>query len=268
MNKVTWLRTFIFVYPFFEARLWAQAGIDKPKRQELSAFEIMERVYDQLRYLEGVNKIQLTITTKKGSSVIYKGILYVKGDAALYHFDSLSRGRVLKVLLNNQGANIYAYSIHEKKLFHKKALDRFEPVLDSGFFYIDLANSPFLEYYTPKISGTEKRVGGRDWVKVENIPLDPGNYSRLVVLVDPFEDYTLRRIDYFDTAGVLMKSLEVQWQSLPIKEADGRQLVVQRLARWDMMDMTRGSVSTLEFFSNDKSARLDSSLFRRENLEK
>ncbi len=248
--------------------LLAQTGVDRPKKEQLSAYEIMELVYDQLKYLEGVNKLQLTITNRKGQAVAYKAILYVKGEASLINYDSISRGRILKVLHNDLGANIYAYSVHEKRLFHKRALDRFEPVLDSGFYYIDLANSPFLDYYTPKISGSEKREAGKDWLRVENIPLDRGNYSKLVVLVDPNDDYRLKRIDYYDTAGVLMKSLEVQVNKFSIKEPDGRLIVVDRITRWDMMDMSRGTVSTIEFFSNDKTARLDPSLFRRENLEK
>lgn len=270
-NREIWFKSFrvlLWLGGLIPSLVYPQAGIDKPKRKDLSAFEIMELVYDQMRYLEGINKFQLTITTRKGSTAVYKGVLYVKGDSSLYHFDHLSRGRVLKILLNDLGANIFAYSTHEKKLFHKIALDRFDPVLDSGFFYVDLANAPFLDYYTPKISGNEKRAGGRDWLRVENIPLDVGKYGKLVVLVDPYNDYSLQRIDYFDTAGVLMKSLEVQIQSLPIKESDGKERVIQRIARWDMMDLSRGTVSTLEFFSNDKSARLDNSLFRKENLEK
>lgn len=253
---------------FFTSSLAAQTGVDKPAQQLLSAYEIMERVYDEVRYLEGVNKLQLTITTRAGKSVAYKAILYAKGESTLINFDSISRGRLLKVLLNELGANIYAYSIHEKRLFHKRSHDRFEPVLDSGFYYIDIANSPFLDSYTPKISGNEKRETGREWLRIENIPLDRENYSKLVVLVDPKDNYHLKRIDYYDTAGVIMKSLEVQRAKFPVKEANGSQIIIDRINRWDMMDMSRGTVSTIEFFSNDKTARLDASLFRKDNLEK
>jgi outer membrane lipoprotein-sorting protein len=232
-----------------------------------TAFEIMDQVFQQLQYLEGHCKLQLTITTRDGRSVVYKASLYQKQNASYFVFDSLTRGTVLKLLYNDQGQNIYAYQTLEKRQFHKKYLDRFESVLGSGFAYIDLANASFIDNYQQKLRGTERTNEG-EFTVIENLPLDKGHYGKLVVLVDPKKDNRVRRIDYYDSAMVLMKTLNFTYGVLSVKEAKNLTREVEYPVRWDMADLSRGTVSTLEFFSLDKTARLDASLFKKENIEK
>lgn len=232
-----------------------------------TAFEIMDRVFQQLQYADGHQRIQLTITTREGRSVAYKGSLYQKQNASFFVFDSMARGTVLKLLYNNQGQNIYAYQTHDKRLFHKKYLDRFENVLGSGFAYLDIANASFIDNYQQKTKGTEKTEEGELTV-IENLPLDKGHYGKLIVLVDPQRDNRVKRIDYYDSAMVLMKSLTFTYGLLSVKEDKNLVREVEFPIRWDMADLSRGTVSTLEFFSVDKTARLDASLFKKENIEK
>ncbi|HNA79125.1 MAG TPA: outer membrane lipoprotein-sorting protein [Turneriella sp.] len=232
-----------------------------------TAFEIMDRVFQQLQYAEGHQKLQLTITTREGKSVVYKGSLYQKQNASFFVFDSMTRGTVLKLLYNDQGQNIYAYQTHDKRLFHKKYLDRFESVLGSGFAYLDIANASFIDNYQQKTKGTEKNDEG-EFTVIENIPLDKGHYGKLIVLVDPKKDNRVKRIDYYDSAMVLMKTMTFTYGMLSVKEEKNLTREIEFPIRWDMADVSRGTVSTLEFFSVDKTARLDASLFKKENIEK
>ena len=232
-----------------------------------TAFEIMDRVFQQLQYAEGHQKLQLTITTREGKSVVYKGSLYQKQNASFFVFDSTTRGTVLKLLYNDQGQNIYAYQTHDKRLFHKKYLDRFESVLGSGFAYLDIANASFIDNYQQKTKGTEKNDEG-EFTVIENIPLDKGHYGKLIVLVDPKKDNRVKRIDYYDSAMVLMKTMTFTYGMLSVKEEKNLTREIEFPIRWDMADVSRGTVSTLEFFSVDKTARLDASLFKKENIEK
>lgn len=232
-----------------------------------TAFEIMDRVFQQLQYAEGHQKLQLTITTREGKSVVYKGSLYQKQNASFFVFDSMTRGTVLKLLYNDQGQNIYAYQTHDKRLFHKKYLDRFESVLGSGFAYLDIANASFIDNYQQKAKGTEKNDEG-EYTVIENIPLDKGHYGKLIVLVDPKKDNRVKRIDYYDSAMVLMKTMTFTYGMLSVKEEKNLTREIEFPIRWDMADVSRGTVSTLEFFSVDKTARLDASLFKKENIEK
>lgn len=232
-----------------------------------TAFEIMDKVFQQLQYVEGHQKLQLTITTREGKSVAYKGSLYQKQNASFFVFDSMTRGTVLKLLYNDRGQNIYAYQMHEKRLFHKKYLDRFESVLGSGFAYLDIANASFIDNYQQKMKGTEKNDEG-EFTIIENIPLDRGHYGKLIVLVDPRKDNRVKRIDYYDSAMVLMKTMTFTYGMLPVKEKKNLTREIEFPIRWDMADVSRGTVSTLEFLSVDKTARLDASLFKKENIEK
>jgi outer membrane lipoprotein-sorting protein len=232
-----------------------------------TAFEIMDRVFQQLQYAEGHQKLQLTITTREGKSVVYKASLYQKQNASFFVFDSMTRGTVMKLLYNDQGQNIYAYMTHDKRMFHKKYLDRFENVLGSGFAYVDIANGSYVDNYQQKIKGTEKNEEG-EFTIIENLPLDKGHYGKLLVLVDPKKDNRVRRIDFYDSAMVLMKTLSLTYGNLSVKEDKNVVKQIEFPIRWDMADVSRGTVSTLEFFYVDKTARLDASLFKKENIEK
>lgn len=248
----------------FTSGIAAQAG---KTGAGASAFEMMEKAFQHIQYPDGFNKLQLTITTKDGKTVIYKVTQSQKSGNTLFIFDSISRGNILKLLYNNNGQNTFAYFIHDKRLFHKKYMDRFDRVLDSGFTFFDLNNSPFLENYTQRISGSEK-AGSSARVVVENIPLDKGSYGKVIAVVDPQNDNRLVRMDYYDTAMTLMKSMNITYAKMPFKEAKNNTIQKEYAVKWDMADMNRGTVSTLEFFISDKTARLDPSLFRKENLEK
>ncbi|HMY12197.1 MAG TPA: outer membrane lipoprotein-sorting protein, partial [Turneriella sp.] len=207
-----------------------------------TAFEIMDRVFQQLQYAEGHQKLQLTITTREGKSVVYKGSLYQKQNASFFVFDSMTRGTVLKLLYNDQGQNIYAYQTHDKRLFHKKYLDRFESVLGSGFAYLDIANASFIDNYQQKTKGTEKNDEG-EFTVIENIPLDKGHYGKLIVLVDPKKDNRVKRIDYYDSAMVLMKTMTFTYGMLSVKEEKNLTREIEFPVRWDMADVSRGTVS-------------------------
>lgn len=260
MVKVIYLAALIVTFPSI---LLAQGktGIGG------TAFEIMDRVFQQLQFAEGHQKLQLTITTREGKSVVYKASLYQKQNASFFIFDSMTRGTVLKLLYNDQGQNIYAYMTHDKRLFHKKYLDRFENVLGSGFAYLDIGNASFVDNYQQKLKGNEKNGEG-EFTIIENLPLDKGQYGKLLVLVDPKKDNRLNRIDYYDSAMVLMKTLKFTYGMLTVKETKDTTRQIEFPIRWDMADVSRGTVSTLEFFSVDKTARLDASLFKKDNIEK
>lgn len=232
-----------------------------------SAFEIMDGVFQTLLYSDGYQKLQLTITTREGKSIAYKVSLYQKKNASFFVFDSLTSGNVMKLLYNNQGQDIYAYITQERRFYHKKYLDRFENILHSGFAYVDIANASFIDNYQQKARGTEN-IQNTDLQIIENLPLDKGLYGKLNVFVDPKKENRVMRIDYYDSAKVLMKTLSFTYGKLSVRESKTQTREVEYPIRWDMADLSRGTVSTLEFFSIDKTARLDDSLFKKENIEK
>jgi len=232
----------------------------------LSAYEIIEKVDKQVKYLQGLNKIQYSITNSRGNIKTYKVILFKKGENHLFLFKSISRGQVLKVLYNNNGQIIYTFDVLRKRLYRKRLDDKFQSILHSGFFYIDIANLPLLDNYTPKINGVE-RFKGKNYLRITNIPLDKSKYSKLNILVDHKKDFLIKRIDFFDYAGVLMKSMNFRFGMLPIRLSEKKTTSKFFPISWEMVNMQQGTISIMEFLINDKIAKLHAALFDKQYLE-
>jgi len=255
----------------FNILLYLTIGVRVLDAQELdinaSAYEIMESVDKQITINWGLNKVQLTITSKKGNISVYKVSHFKKDENAILYFDSQTRGRVLKVLYNDSGENIYVYNVHNKKFYHKSADDKFEYLLGSGFSYFDLANLKFLDNFTPKVNGIEKN-NGKQLLRIENIPLDKGIYSKINILVDHKDNYRLTRIDYYARDGVLLKSLKPTFNMLPLRSKSKKASEVYSSVKWEMVHMGYGSSSIYEFLLVDQSANLNAALFDKQNIEK
>ena len=239
-------------------------------RSELAstASQILEGIDDEMRFLDGLNKVQLTITTSKGRARTFKVTLFQKEDNSLFIFNTIGRGRTLKILYNDQGQNIYAYNILDHRLYYKREKNQFDLVLNSAFSFIDISNAPFSDNYIPQIHGKEKDQD-KFYTKVASLPLNRGSmYSKVNFLVDPRNNHSLRRIDYYNRDGDLLKSLRVRYSKLPIK-LDKKKLITKTYpTRLEMTHMARDTVSIMQFFANDKTVKPDSSLFKKENIEK
>ena len=234
----------------------------------LTASEILERVDNQMRFLDGLNKIQLTIMTSKGRVRAFKATLFQKEDNSLFIFDTIGRGRILKILYNDQGQNIYAYNIFDHRLYYKREKNQFDLVLNSGFSFVDISNASFSDNYVPQIDGKEKNQD-KFYTKVTSLPLNRRSvYGKVNFLVDPRNNHSLRRIDYYDRNGVLLKSLRVRYSKLSIKINKKKLITKTYPTRLEMTHMARDTVSIMQFFANDKTAKPDSSLFEKENIEK
>ena len=234
----------------------------------LTASEILERIDDQMRFPDGLNKVQLTIMTSKGRVRTFKATLFQKEDNSLFIFNTIGRGRTLKILYNDQGQNIYAYNIFDHRLYYKREKNQFDLVLNSGFSFIDISNAPFSDNYIPQIYGKEKNQD-KFYTKIISLPLNRDSvYGKVNFLVNPRNNHSLHRIDYYDRNGVLLKSLRVRYSKLSIKLSKKKLTTKTYPTRLEMAHMGRDTVSIMQFFANDKTAKPDSSLFKKENIDK
>ena len=234
----------------------------------LTASEILKHIDDQMRFLDGLNKVQLTITTNKGRMRTFKATLFQKENNSLFIFNTIGRGRILKILYNDQGQNIYAYNILDHRLYYKRERNHFDLVLNSGFSFVDISNALFSDNYVPQIHGKEKNQD-KFYTKVTSLPLNRGSvYGKVNFLVAPRNNHSLHRIDYYDRNGVLLKSLRVRYSKLPIKLSKKKLITKTYPTRLEMTHMARDTVSIMQFFANDKTVKPDSSLFKKENIEK
>jgi outer membrane lipoprotein-sorting protein len=127
-----------------------------------------------------------------------------------------------------------------KRVKRISAADKSGPFMGSEFAYEDLASQE-VEKYTYEFKGEESLEGDACFV-VERIPVDKkSGYSRQVTWFDQ-DHYRLRRVDYYDRKGDLLKTLTLS----------GYQQYLQRYWRPNEMLMTNHQTarSTLLKFDN------------------
>ncbi|MEZ5567671.1 MAG: outer membrane lipoprotein-sorting protein [Halioglobus sp.] len=95
-----------------------------------------------------------------------------------------------------------------KRVKRISSADQSGPFMGSEFAYEDLASQE-VEKYRYRYLGDETLDGAVCFV-VERVPVDPkSGYSRLVTWIDQ-DEYRLRRIDYYDRKGDLLKTMTLQ----------------------------------------------------------
>ena len=232
----------------------------------LSSFKMMKLVDEQMKINDGLNLAQLTVIGQKGSIKVFRVSHYKKGYNSLMIFKSLSRGKLLKLLYNSQDQKIYAYKIHSKNLSQKKFNDRFNSILNSGFYFIDLKQPFFIDNFISKINGYQITKKGQ-LIKIENLPLFNGLYGKLVVYVNPPKNYRLEQIDYFDKNNILLKTMEVHHGQLPSRSNKKVHLRDAPL-KYKITDLSRNTISNLEYYLNDQDVQISSNIFQKDNIEK
>ena len=263
IKKLSCLPYYFFLLFLFNGLLSGQVNT---KTDILSSFEIMRLVDDQMKIPDGLNLAQLTVASKKGSIKTFWLSHFKKGHDSLFIFKSPFRGNILKLLYNSLRQNIYAYQIHSKRLSQKKFKDRFDPVLGSGLYFIDFNLPFFVNNFISKI-GEFETINKEKLVKVENFPLFNGLYGKVIVYVDPQKNYRLSRIDYFDSDHILLKTINVYYGRLPSRLKKETTLISAPV-RYEIMDLSRNTISNLEYQLNDQIAQINNSIFQEENIEK
>ena len=232
----------------------------------LSSFKIMKLVDKQMKIHNGLNLAQLTVIDRKGSVKIFRVSHYKKEYDSLMIFKSLSRGKLLKLLYNSPDQKIYAYKVHSRTLRQKKFNDRFDPILSSGFYFIDLRQPFFIDNFISKTNGYKTTEQGK-LLRVENLPLSKGLYSRLVVYVNPSENYLLKQIDYFDNNNILLKTMEVHHGQLPSR-SNKRVRLLNAPLKYKITDLSRNTISNLEYYLNNQDTQINTNIFQEANIEK
>ncbi len=224
---------------------------------ELTAQEILARVDRILDYPQGLIKGKMVHITPDGRSKVIELVGSITEEDYLFKFNSKSRGDELKILYNLRGEDIWVYQILAIKLFNKRGVDRFDPILATNYCYIDLSNADLQSNYTATITD-EAFIKGRDTYKLRLVPvMRGGNYGLLTIYVSK-KDYIPLRIDYHDPDKVIFKTLSIA------KVINRNKRIIP--VRYDMLDIKKGTVTLLEFFGFDDDIQFDKKIFIHENL--
>ena len=224
---------------------------------ELTAQEILARVDAMLAYPEGILKGALLHITPDGSTrrIELKG--FISDSNFLFMMETSSRGEEQKVLYTLSGEDIWMYNVLSRQLYHKMSVDRYDPIMNTNFYYVDLSNADLQSNYTAAIDG-EVYIKGRDALRLKCEPLlKSGKYGVLTLYVSR-EGYTPLRVDYHDNDMVIFKTMSIA----KIAERADRKFPV----RYDMLNIKTGTVTIFEIFGIDEEAKFDKKIFRPEKL--
>ncbi|GMQ80822.1 MAG: hypothetical protein BMS9Abin05_0251 [Rhodothermia bacterium] len=200
------------------------------------------------------------ITTSSGRKRTLEIESYAKGgnEKSLIVYTGPARVRGDKILMLNDGDDIWFYTPKTDRVRHLASHARRQKVQGSDFSYEDLSTGKFEEDYTHTLLG-QVEMDGVDYYKIEAIPDESGpSYSKIIVWVETTR-YVVRRIDYYDD-GALLKRLT----NSDIRELEGHILPFKML----MENLRDGSRTEFEFSEMTLNIELEDQLFTTENLKR
>jgi hypothetical protein len=227
------------------------------RRIELTAQEIVARADRILNFPKGLMKGKIIHITPDGTSNLVEVTGSISDEDYLFKFSTKSRGEELRILYNLRGEDIWVYNMLSVKLFNKRGIDKYEEILGTNYYYIDLSNADLQSNYTAELSG-DAFVKGVDTYKLKLIPImRGGNYGLLTLYVDK-KDFIPLRTDFHDPDKVIFKTMTIA----KIIRKDDRIIPV----RYDMLDIQKGTVSLLEYYGFDQDMTFDKKIFIHQNL--
>jgi uncharacterized protein len=177
------------------------------------------------------------------SLIVYTGPARVRGD---------------KILMLNNGDDIWFYTPKTDRVRHLASHARRQKVQGSDFSYEDLSTGKFEKDFTHTLLQRMER-DGIDYYEIESIPTESGpSYSKILMWVDRAR-YVVRRIDYYED-DALLKRLETS----DFRELDGHFLPF----RMKMENLRDGSSTVLEFDEMTLNIDLPDRLFSTRELKK
>ncbi|GBF48690.1 hypothetical protein LPTSP4_01900 [Leptospira ryugenii] len=235
----------------------------RSQENTLSAQELLARLDKELDFGKGLVKGTYTLIRRNGQSETWKMNRFFNGEDALYLFDRKGRGLEAKLLSKEEGENVYFFNVLSAKLFRKTDDEKYESLMGTGFFYVDLSGYSYQANYNP-LMNSDLEIAGETFYRVALKPILPYFYKKLVLLVSK-KDLKPQRIDFHDKDGILFKTLNLKYGSVKIKEV-GKVEDVDKVARWEMLDLNSGSITVWEVQEVDKTVNPDASLFAVDNL--
>jgi len=259
MRKINTLRL-VMIYSLF---IFSNAISAQTPDTTLSAQELLARLDKELDFGKGLVKGTYTLIRRNGQSETWKINRFFNGEDALYLFDRKGRGLEAKLLTKDEGENVFFFNVLSAKLFRKTDDEKYEALMGTGFFYVDLSGYSYQANYNPVVNA-DLEIAGEMYYRIALKPILPYFYKKLVLLVSK-KDLKPTRIDFHDRDGILFKSLNLKYGSIKIKEG-AKVEDVDKASRWEMLDLNTGSITVWEIQEVDKSVTPDASLFAVDNL--
>ncbi|MFQ5631281.1 MAG: outer membrane lipoprotein-sorting protein [bacterium] len=232
----------------------------KLQAQELSPKQIIQKVDSTERVQSSEGIIKQTIITSGGKKRTLEMKAYSKdeNDKQLMIYTGPKRVKGDKILMLNDGDDIWFYTPKTDRVRHLASHARRQKVQGSDFAYEDMASGTIEEDYTYKLLDEEK-IDGAPCYKFELIPTESGpHYSKLLYWADK-EEFITRRIDYYED-GELLKRLNCY----DIKMIDGHWTAMRLV----MANLKEGGETVMEMVEIKYNVSPDEKLFTARNLKR
>jgi outer membrane lipoprotein-sorting protein len=228
--------------------------------QELAPKEIIQKIDDAERVesSEGTFKQIITTSSGKKRTLEMKAYSKDKNDKQLMIYTSPKRVKGDKILMLNNGDDIWFYTPKTDRVRHLASHARRQKVQGSDLSYEDMAGGNIEEDYRYTLMG-EEEIDGIKCYQFELIPTESGpHYSKLILWADK-DKFITTRIDYYED-GELLKRL----RSYNIKKIDGRWYPM-KLA---MTNLQEGGETVMETVEIKLGLDLDDEIFTTRNLKR
>ncbi len=236
------------------------AGFANAQDQRTDVLEIVRRIDTNERVESSRSVARQIITTSSGRERTLELESYAIGqnEKMLSVYTGPARVRGDKILMLNDGDDIWFYTPKTDRVRHLASHARRQKVQGSDFSYEDLITGNMEEDYTHTLLG-EEEMNGVAHHKIESTPTDSGpSYSKIIIWAEK-ERHVVRQIDYYDE-GALLKRLV----SDDIREIDGHWIPF----RMEMTNLRDGGKTVFEFVEMELNVELDDKLFTTNNLKK
>ncbi|AVV78840.1 outer membrane lipoprotein-sorting protein [Leptospira santarosai] len=214
---------------------------------------------------QGLIKGNLILIRRSGETWSWDVNMFRKEEDTLYLFESRGRGLEYKILIKEEGEQIYTFNVLSKKIFRKVDEEKYESHLATGFSFMDLSGASYQAHYNPIVQ-SDLKIADQTFKRITLKPIIPYFYSKLILLLN-LDSLRPARLDFHDRDGVLFKTMNIKYG--PIKVRQNQKTTKEEYAsRLEMLDLNTGSISVLEYTEIDKEVRPDPSLFELANLNR
>jgi outer membrane lipoprotein-sorting protein len=226
----------------------------------LTPAEIIKKIDDTGRVSSSEGMARQIITTSGGKKRTLEFRSYSKdrNDKQLVIYTAPKRVKGDKILMINEGDDIWFYTPKTDRVRHLASHARKQKVQGSDFAYEDLAGGSIEEDYTYTLVDEEKIDGTRCY-QFELVPTESGpHYSKLVLWADK-ETYVTTRIDYYED-GELLKRL----RCYDIRNIDGHWCAMKLV----MTNLQEGGQTVMETLEVKFDIPLEDTLFSTRSLKR
>lgn len=182
-----------------------------------------------------------------------------EGDKGLMEYVSPARIKGMKILMLNDGDDIWLYSNRTGRVRKIASNNKKQSVNGSDFSYEDMSMGDMREDYSAKLAGNEK-YKGKDCYKIVMTAKDKEKtYSKVVIWVDK-SNYVYQKGDFYDEDGEL-------WKTLTMED------VTKVAAYWtpkkiEMKNVQKGSRTVMLMNKIEYDIKLNDRLFSQKNLKR